>query len=491
MEKHFKNKLKSHKVDWDKEDLLPGLKEELSNDKPASGWKYLFLLPLLFLATCWGLNFMNGTKDLSGVIVGEKVMELNDQRDQAYDFDNVPQAEIKEFDKEQDSSKIMIAESGAKEVRSKVQTLGDLKKWSTENTALQILRGNVIFENKKNASINNQSFVPSSRRLNEAIGKDVNRTADFVLLDSNNIEQQLSKLSNSIINNDGQLDAEDKIERIEKLSSIAVALINRKRKFEEVFKVKFVEEKDNLVSERQHNNILFMAVSGDVGLLGRSVMFESDNAEFVRRLETNEQTISSRALVATNINLGYQFESGWFLQSGLEYRENIEFFKYDHSKVETTQRFDEKALYFLNQNSDTLFFADSILVQETETRTVRHWNKHRFLIVPIDFGYRHAFGKVNIFGSAGLSYALLQNFQGRENILAEDGSNEIVNDPAFQFKNRVGFQVGLGLEYSVSGNSNLFAKINYRKSPKLVEGVKTQWHQSCSLGLGFRYFICK
>ena len=63
MEEHFKNKLKNHKVDWDKESLLGDLERELSPKKRRFNWRWFLLLPLMLLATCYGWNNLQTSED--------------------------------------------------------------------------------------------------------------------------------------------------------------------------------------------------------------------------------------------------------------------------------------------------------------------------------------------------------------------------------------------------------------------------------------------
>ena len=75
------------------------------------------------------------------------------------------------------------------------------------------------------------------------------------------------------------------------------------------------------------------------------------------------------------------------------------------------------------------------------------------------------------------------------NQLNEDSTNEIIDNPTFNFKSRIGYQLGLGAEYPIFRRTKFFIKTSYRHSPKLTGIGKEQFYQSCSLGAGVRILI--
>ena len=247
------------------------------------------------------------------------------------------------------------------------------------------------------------------------------------------------------------------------------------------------DESEQIEKIKKIKHSFFVELSGERGLINRTNNFNFVSPEQIERLNQNEETLTSRALLSTNLSIGYQHQSRWFLQSGVEYQRVVEFFKLDDTLVNTRRNvWNERAHYFLDQNADTLFFADSSVVGTLEIRKVRHNNYHSFYTIPLEVGYRHKIGKTNVFGTVGISYAFAHNFKGRVSRLVEI-RREVVDNPSFMFKNRFGFRAGFGAEYPLSKRTQAFMTMNYRRSPTLLfSEVDEQFYQSVSLGVGVR-----
>ena len=494
MEEHFKNKLKNHKVDWDKEELLGNMEQELAKDKSRFNWKLLLLLPLFFLATCWGvyeagIPFENKSDLASTENVGLPISKSENKKSNSFDSNQID-SEIK-------TGTSLISNSVLKNKRGKT-TPSSLSKNNHNNSELRKNIPNPKSNLNSDSNLNHRSLTtfPNKRNSPVELGQSQNNSTNqesnkspTISIAKNIKDRNLSSI------NEGQ----EKFEILELLPSLEMTAIPFDSKIQmislSVVQDLLADQKDkSFESNLNQDTSKFKSsfyISGlvEAGLFHRTTNFQNNDLNFVNQLQANEKTETSKVLFSTNLSIGYLHQSGWSLQSGLQYQEIKEFLKYDHLKTETTVELNEKALYFLDQSGDTLFFSEPSSVINTEVRKVRHWNKHAYFSIPLEIGYHHRMGKVNLFGNLGISYAFAHKFKGRVNQLNIDGSNEIIDNPNFAFKNRIGVQLGLGVDYPLFKQTNIFIKMAYRRSPKLIGEWKEQFYQTYSLGAGVRVLI--
>ena len=489
MEEHFRNKLKNHKVDWDKEVLLEDLKQQLSQDKKDSEWKWLLLLFFFLIGVCVIWNYTQPLKD-------HKVTEMSVADDPKEDnkrieLDNSGQTVEKEIE----------TSSAKKEVEAK--TLPSTAKEAITPTEIKI-------KQPVNTSHHYRTSEPST-------GKDNLSLANFSTTKSSVSDAKVGKaslpfVSSSLKSPDNIIASQSLIEPTRPLSAeltrantiLSMDLIPtlglkvpNSENDKEVFPSPKME--DILPEEIIVNtpNPFYISGSAGLGVVFRNRKFDLRESEidiesdFLERLEANEKTERTLFILTANLDLGYQHVSGFSLQSGLEYTEINEVFNHKELKEQEIVP-KEKVRYFVVTTTDTLYVLDTVDVLQNEERVVKHFNKHRFYTVPIELGYAFELDKAKLVTRLGMSYTFSHNYEGRMNYLFQDGGSLIIeNSPEFsvELKNRLGLKLGLGLEYPILKQSHFFVNATYRRSPNMSFGRHEQVYHSVALGAGVRFSI--
>ncbi|MDA8693107.1 hypothetical protein N9L92_03525 [Saprospiraceae bacterium] len=197
-----------------------------------------------------------------------------------------------------------------------------------------------------------------------------------------------------------------------------------------------------------------------VGFLQRK--FSSHSMEDSLFLE--KRTLENAILHdAVSLEFGALINEKWSVQLGLEYQEMREKFSIDVIlQSDTTLTEVDDAFFFLDSEMDTIFVSGTQTNIVNGVRQIRHYNKHKYLNIPLNVSRRFALNKTFINASVGMSYAIKHDFSG-----LTKGFTSIEEDELFSLDNRLGFQLGLAAEYNISDNKQLFLKTIFRKSPKL------------------------
>lgn len=465
MEEHFRKVLKNHRVDWQKEELLPNLRERLSQKKSKFDLRWLFLLALLFIATCW-----QSTE--SGFFIDEKNKNLES-------VENKQNIALNQDETNTSSNSFLDNVEKNKSAKTDLSHSSDTIESKTENAKIALnsnsSKNNApLFSNKKEIIIENKLSQKENLKIKN---QQANNTTIFA-------ETNLSE-KNDNVNSVGQ-EKEELVEPVPYLKTIAISSDKKPSSIStgeklNLFEPNFKNDNDKLKES------FFISASREAGFVNRTTNFQGDDAELVMQLEANEATVNSFALLNSSVLIGYQHQSGWMLQSGLEQNVIREFFKHISFKTKTIYDLNEKASYFVNQNVDTIFISDTTAILISEVRKVRHSNKLTWFNIPLEVGYHHTIGKANIYGTLGVNYAFAPKYKGRVNQINEDGSDSIIDNPDFKFKNRIGIQLGLGVEYPLFNRTLGFVRVAYRQSPKLIgDNSKEQFYQSFPAAIGFR-----
>ncbi|MFK7810700.1 MAG: hypothetical protein AB8F74_23025 [Saprospiraceae bacterium] len=486
MEEHFKNKLKNHKVDWNKEELLGNLKQELTTNKNIFDWKWLLLLPLLLLVTCWGWNSLQIQPISTTSTYTEKYTVLNKKENKS--IQNIPADQNKTNTK--NSLKL-----------NKLETINEIK---TELNPLGITLNQELKNRTSKTNINqtlspHASVLTDSSRTNSPISKEHSLKDSFLLKTATTRQTEIpdnvhttSELNSNLALNLNTIGKSDTYPiSISSLKLQQFDLINEQKNLQS-----FINTGDKFprISKVKTKNPFYVSVSGDIGYFYRNSIFNTNNEEFAKQLENNKKTENSLFAATTNIYIGYQHRSGFSLQFSIAYSEIKEVFNYKKTTTETFLDPKDEVLYFIIDNMDTSFVMDTSKTVRTTERTVKHFNKHTFYSIPLQVGYQFAWRKAKLIPRIGLSYTYRHNFKGRTNIIYENGRNEFLEENPelrFDLKNRIGIEAGLNLEYPLLKQCHVFAMATYRRSPKLTLGITEQRYHSLSLGAGFKFFLGK
>ncbi len=476
MEDHFKEKLKNHKVDWDKDVLLESLKKELSQKNEGFRWKWILLLPLLFIGTCWGWNY--------NIDVPEKYTQKSIASDISVSENKEKKPNLPHNKKDTKRTTTQT------ELNSLTQPDQNLTK--TNHSVLSTGQKENTSQELKNNNTTSKSSRTDHSSLKESIDQYANETVfndhDKIRLVKTNIQNSKPAISatqersNTTVAN--TLKVKNGMLPIKYLTTIqAVELPIDARQLN----LKFNKNEKVILNDKNNDtaNQFYVSASTEIGLVKRTTNFS--DVDFLEPLVANEETEKSLFLATANLKLGYQFRSGLSMQSGLELNQLVEVFKLNTIKGEEFVPV-EKVRYFIVDDRDTTFIMDTVNVLRTEERRVRNYNKHTFYTIPFELGYNWNIRKAKVISRVGMSYTFSHNYKGKFNYIFEEDFEIIESNGDFNYDltSRIGFQLGLGLEYPIMKRSQFYVNATFRRSPNLRIGIKTQKYNSLSLGAGIR-----
>ncbi len=496
MENHFKKKLQNHKVDWDKEELLGDLQTALSQkETPSKKLKFLLLLvPILGFVLYWPIKMSKDNPTSNSVQLTNEKGEILNQQDERLTSQEVLKESDDTFIQESisasaENENLNNNASGKKQnVRARYEVKNDLvipqefkpqfKKYEDDspinprnNSNSKNLNG--IQNVPERFSVNNEN---TSTRLNS--NQNLRKRKSNELLAKNEIKNLQETVSLN------QAEEVNLIEFIPLHRMKSILILNDTKPDLQFTEASVSGAKDE--NEEIQKVKIYFEPNISAGLLQprfRSLLNGPDDY-LNRKMETERGIIHD----AASIEIGALIKDKWTIQVGLEYQEMREKFTYDFPlETDTIVMEFDKAFYTYNESTvDTIFYAGLRPVITNELRKVRHYNKHTYLSIPVNVGRNFTINNSTIHASFGVTYALSHNFEGRTlrrlNIISENES--------FYFKNRMGFQFGLGLNHSLSTNKDLFLKASFRQSPSLSFGeVYEKYHLSYSLDAGVRFYL--
>ncbi len=496
MEKHFKNKLKQHKVDWDKEDLLVGLEATLSKKESPSKWKWLFfLLPLLLMVTCWGVYKNDLTETTLGDLATAKNIDENTaQKEKENAITNMGLLPKNNTDNANELSGHSITQS----TESVSKTTSDTKNHNQKkdfpeasNYAGKSSSTNINSDKENKVptnlilnmdSINQLATVPrASTAIPETIIKNTETRSENLSTESLILKQTLVE----------QI-SKDKT----KQAIITRLFVNSENFLFQELKTDItkngieVESKYKKKDSEPKKYTFYAEPSFVAGLPQRKTKYTNSDPTVNAQLEANKNMETPKIYSAISLEFGLAIKEKWMIQIGVEYQGVRELFKYDgFYRSDTTIAEYDKSSYFLDAAMDTVFFAGMRPYIENKDRKIRHWNTFQYYSIPLNIGRRFQFNKTAINTSVGISYAFGHDFFGRNNIIKYDGTNQIIDNTVFDIKSRFGFQVGIGGEYQLSERKQLFLKASLRRSPTFIQEGYEQVYWTYSLGFGMRYFL--
>lgn len=498
MEEHFKNKLKNHKVDWDKEDLLPNLKNELAPNYKKTSWSWILLIPFLFVISYWASDRNTSASNdqlLSDTSVSKVEVDpstVSNKTEESTVSSQINEGE--EFTKvninSASLSKIEKVIRIEKTKKPSLLIMGKTQKYYEDsNQIAQKINMNfndLVAQQKQAEKINlyqknNFEEKTESKVIEKTMPLKSYTVSDTVEFASSNISSMALPSSNTHIESERNF-------VLNTVPSNLLPLIDLQEfEMEEDFNVTpiiFLNSEDEI--KIKPKKVFYVKALVEVGLVERERDFKTSNEGLLDKLEANEETERPQFALYTNLNFGYQHVSGLSVQSGLEYSEIREVFNYEESNIEIISK-DTFSYIIIDLVGDTTFVQAPKNFLETTVRTVRHYNKHRFYSIPIQLAYQFDLKKVNLKTSLDISYTFAHSFEGRVNQVFSEEENIIIDDSVFELKNRFGLQVGLILEYPFLKDTRLVFSASYRRSPQLNFDVIDQRYNSMSLGVGVKF----
>lgn len=516
-EEYLRNKLKNHKVDWDKEELLGNLKQELNHDERKIDRRWFLFFPvILLLLALWYFNSdsdTNSVNSFSSVTQETSVSQINNESiktKQTIQTKPVKQAKLNPLSKTINTSKENQPNS-----LNKQNQPNNTYRTNSSNPTNQVnksyLAKNVNKPNEATTPSVTNNFINPSQITKTIKVKEVDLANNTNSVDKpnkangnniaslNNSANQANGLNNFKSNLRNQLAHQNTIPSkatnaisqnlvlgLDLIAQLAFAEIDWiKRKLNIPSSVII----DPINKESRLQKPFYFSVSGDIGWAHRSRSFGDTSENLYEQLKANANRETPLYIARTQFNLGYQHSSGWSLQSGIDYQEIKEVFKFKEETVERMIK-DTIAYFIVDTNRDTTFFNDSILVNRTTTWNVRHFNTHKFVSIPIQLGYQFQMKKATFVTRLGVSYTFAHSYKGRFNYIFSDGSNQVIFNNMeldYALKDRIGLQLALALEYPVMNYHQFFIQSSFRRSPSMTLGDSQQQYHSISLGAGFKY----
>ena len=188
------------------------------------------------------------------------------------------------------------------------------------------------------------------------------------------------------------------------------------------------------------------------------------------------------------LDIGYQLKSGWFVETGLMYREKHEQLNWSQTIATDVSEFEnQRAFYSTDQLGDTTFYSGRSERVEITKREVKHWNKLKTYEIPVTLGYHQYFNKLSLRGALGVVLNVSTNFSGR----IVDLDQQIVDNPEITLNSQLAYQTSLGMAYEVFDRHQLFVNASYYYSPKFEILAVEQDYQSLNMALGVRLFLTR
>ena len=477
MEQHLKDKLKQHRVDWNKEELLPNLEAALSRKKDSSRrvWFFLILLLLLIISFSWCTNLSKNLTNSAIVKDTKENTEIQHPNTAQYPVTNIPDKanmaqEIIPGTGEYQASKDKPIDKIDLSLRDKNNTLISAVNPSTEKPHLKKYRTKISTPEKVMGKV--------TESISSLGGKALNVQNQATLFTKQAPINTATK--NSLSHANRKVDTKQPT----KLAYLPVLKPALLRDFTPDLPTRQIRTPD-INNEKTRKVTFFLEPNYRVGLLQREFSTSYEEAEVY--LEEKRQLEKPIAYDAISLEVGALIKEKWSLQTGLEYQEMRERFKYDILlNSDTTFIQFERAYYALDANMDTIYLSATRPTIENEIRKIRYWNKHSYISIPLTVSRRFQIDKTILNASVGISYALRHNFVGQ----TKRGENLINDNEVFWLENRLGFQLGIGAEYMIQDNKALFLKAALRKHPTLGFSINEvpieKSHLSYSLGLGLR-----
>lgn len=460
MEEQFKKKLSEVKIDWDKEQLWQELEPKLPTKKKRFGWLGLLLFLLLGLGSIlWFYPFVADSADDSSLTKEQKA-PVDASEDKVYSGQKA-EAHIGAID----SHEVESSGGHQEPLKTREQTLAPLQKGKDEvpqNNSTKLITTLVLSQTETPIGKNNM-LTPQLEQL-PGIRDSINvAKPEFGSLQADKTrEDALSSLNTSILSVLPFLDA---------LPFRTLPTPENAPEWKGVPEAK-----------RQLHPGLFLDLAAGIGHLSRNTI--TAPADSV--LRANKKAEKTMLSVAGDLGVGYQFRSGIFFKSGLQYRRILEHLEWGHTEFRDSILPDyEKAYFELVAGGDTVYHAGPTEARVFETRRVFHKNSINIVNIPVEVGFEKQIQRVTLSAHAGLKIAVFAKFKGR----VVDAENTLREDLPIDLDNRIGYYFGLGLGYQIKPKTSLFLRSNFEQSPSILMDRARQDYRSYHLFLGIKTYL--
>ncbi len=480
MEEQFKNKLEQYKVEWDKKELLPNLKKELHPPARKRRSLWYFLLPVVALST-WMLTThysesRDEHRDNNAQNKLESIKANNAPIDQE---DGAQQAQIinaSKFDQNTSDGSQKKGDQRAKIERSKSTQ-------EPENTNENLINNQTSIQRKQQTISANQGR--KQRR------EKTRRTNLVMPIQQTNTSLTKLESEASSAKHLGALRKKDDIESFTVLSMDMYLESSKDAKIPLVFLLDSLSQSQYQFEDQSK---WYLSLSSDLGPVSRQRTFNSEDSDFIQLLKESESLEAPILAYTFGVGTGYRFHTDWSIETGFEYFEVKEIFRYVDAQQETFKMQKTDYNYYIVDRQDTTYVYDSITVNRTIQRNVRHYNSHKLYTIPLSVAYQSQWRKLRIEGRVGVSYTFAQRYSGRYLDASPLGETQVVSsglDYDYSLINRLGLNLGVRLYYPLAKRHHFFVSAAVRRSPQMRLDIQEQTFTSYTLGLGVNYAFAK
>jgi len=206
--------------------------------------------------------------------------------------------------------------------------------------------------------------------------------------------------------------------------------------------------------------------------------------------EKKEQEESLREVITADYLIGYRHSSGWYAHAGLELQQRLELLQWqglvDSSLVNQNIN---RAYFIYDQNGQPAYQAGELEVTQLTRRFITQQNYYRMVNLPVQLGYEYRHRRWSGFAQAGLHLNLLHRFSGK----FIDADNQVqeaatVNQIILRRNLGLGWSAGLGASYHLLPELELFLQADYQEFSRSIyrEQEYGQWYGNWGLKVGLR-----
>jgi nitrogen fixation-related uncharacterized protein len=463
MEKEFKSKLKGSVPEWDKMKNWDAIEAQLTKPKKKRRWLYFFLssmsiiMFLLFVASILWVNDSESHEHLKAAEIFDVLVD-SENRSENSDELNL-------------SRKSTGNEKNRDLIARKKSSNGKYTQRDNENTTLtnstEVDHSEKSLHPVAGITIKNESHSTKLLASDPSTGNTVHK---------NNKTSQVNTLRN----------------KIKDISLLAIAPLHP---LVSEYTLSLDEKIPFVTPIKENQPSLSLQVYGILSMPYRQ--FSSNAGEIQPYLDSRKNRETMAQSIETGVLLNANLTPELSLSSGIGLQRITERFYWKNVKTEIVPVLSDTAYYYLNQNKQRNYVADTVNAIVTNTRIVKNYNTHTFFNIPLLVSYEQNMGPFSLKATAG---PVLQFYQGYEGKIFDQNENFITGDELQNqgvYKNEVGFslQGDLEINRSIGKFGQLHAGVQYRQGFLSVANEGTtgyrQTYNSFGFILGWSYELSK
>ena len=450
IEQQYKNQFDNYEHDFDQSAMWQGLEASL----PAQSQPKIALFALasaffvsIFAGALW-LNHEDSQISFAENVGVESIFEK----------DFIPSSEIIAADAQEElQGNLNTPTTSNSSIVAKEQTLQRENTLKRENTPI-ISTGEKLQNNlpQHTSKSTNSSSV---QRLQNQLAANTAKTTSMMDLDENPMASAAMT---------GQQKMEELKHQISLLPSIASASISTSNLLQKELQKRDGDLNCPMVGGKRRAPIKghgFIDVYGEGNFNMTTV--EAQNTDTDAYQNSWNDTDTPLGSYELGVMLGYEFDNGLYAGLGLEYQKTVEKLEYQQTVIQRVTVWSEEAYFYIDENGDQVFVADSVTTQSIYERSVRSGKEHTILNLPLMLGYKLKGNNWNIGVFGGANINLSHKFEGK--IINESNAFVTLDEDNYEtvYKRKLGasFFGGLHLGRNIGNSMELYLNPTVRIYP--------------------------